>query len=180
MEQLNNIIRVGKVSSVDGKTGTARVAFPDKDNMVSYDLPVIVHQTLKNKDYIMPDVGEQVVCVFLPSSIQQGFIIGSIYSQKDKPAVSDPDKRRIDFADGSWVEYDRKEKVLNINAVESLNVFAKELSVKAKNITIRAEKQLSVAAETASLSAPKGITISATDITGTGVQIQGKIDSGSW
>lgn len=103
----NNIIRLGKVSSIDPTHATARVFFDDKEDLVSHDLPIIIPQSLKNKDYYMPDIGEKVVCIFLPNGIQQGFILGSFYSKVEVPPVTDPNKRHTVFLDGTYFEYDR-------------------------------------------------------------------------
>lgn len=84
---INNLIRVGIVSSVDGAKATVRVTFPDKDNKVSYDLPVLQQG---NGSYWMPAPGEQAVCVFLPNGSEQGFCLGTIYSDPSPPPVSDP------------------------------------------------------------------------------------------
>lgn len=121
---INNIVRVGRVSSVNPAACTVRVAFDDKDNLVSFDLPVIVPQTLKNKDYILPDVGEHVVCLFLPNGLAQGFCLGAIYSAEDVPPASDANKRVIQFEDGTRIEYDRTEHILTINAVGPVNIIA--------------------------------------------------------
>lgn len=124
MSVSNNLIRVGRVSSVDPVTCTVRVAFDDKDDLVSYDLPVIVPQTLKNKDYLIPDVGEQVVCLFLANGLAQGFCLGAIYSEEDTPPVSSPDKRHVSFSDGTSIEYDRSTHTLTIQAVGPINITA--------------------------------------------------------
>ena len=42
-----NLFRVGTVSSINEEAATARVTFSDRDNVVSYDLPVITKNTLK-------------------------------------------------------------------------------------------------------------------------------------
>jgi len=111
-EMTRNIIRVGTVASTDPATGTARVQVPDADGLVSYDLPILQRQTLKNKDYAMPDPGEQVLCAFLPFGIEQGFVVGAMFSQVDTTPVQDQDKRHLEFEDGSWVQYDRKAHLL--------------------------------------------------------------------
>lgn len=46
IEVLKNIVRIGIVSSVDVKSNTARVIFPDKNNLVSGPLKVIQNQPL--------------------------------------------------------------------------------------------------------------------------------------
>lgn len=121
---LKNLVRVGRVSSINPGAGTIRVVFEDRQNMVSYDLPVLVRQSLKNKDYFMPDIGEQVVCLFLPSGNAQGFCLGSFYSDVDRPPVSNPDKRHVTFADGTSVEYDRGTHTLTVNAQGPVNITA--------------------------------------------------------
>ena len=111
---LKNIIRAGRVSSVYPASCSVRVAF--EDGLVSYDLPVIVPQSLKTKDYCLPDVGEHVVCIFLPNGNAQGFCLGAFYSDEDLPPVSNPDKRAVRFADGTLIEFDRSSSTLIIDA----------------------------------------------------------------
>lgn len=118
-----SIIRVGRVSSVNPVTATARVVF-EAQGVVSYDLPVLQRQTLRNKDYYLPDVGEHVVCIFLPTGNAEGFILGAIYSDEDQPPVSSQDKRGVQFEDGTTVEYDRATHTLAIKAVGPVNIVA--------------------------------------------------------
>ncbi len=54
---LKNLIRDGIVSSTDPSTMTARVTFPDRDDLVSYPLEVLSHGSQDNKHYWMPGVG---------------------------------------------------------------------------------------------------------------------------
>lgn len=113
-EMVRHLFRVGSVVSTDPGAGTARVQLADADGLVSYNLPVAQRQTLKNKDYAMPDAGEHVLCLFLPFGIEQGFVLGSIYSQADATPVADQDKRHVEFEDGTWLQYDRKEHRLQV------------------------------------------------------------------
>ena len=119
---LKNLIRVGSVSAINPAKCAARVVFADRSEVVSFELPVLVRGSLRNKDYWMPDPGEQVVCLFLPSGNAQGFIIGSIYSERDKPPVTEGNKRHIKFDDGTIIEYDRVTHTLSINAKGSINI----------------------------------------------------------
>lgn len=112
-EMIRHLVRVGTVVSTDPAAGTVRVQLGDADNLVSYDLPVMQRQTLKNKDYSMPDVGEHVVCAFLPFGVEQGFLLGSIFSRADATPVADQDKRHVEFEDGTWLQYDRKAHCLS-------------------------------------------------------------------
>jgi phage baseplate assembly protein V len=107
-------IRAGRVSAYYPETHTARVVFGDKDDMVTYTLPVIVPNTLKNKDEAHLDVGEHVVCLFLGNGLETGFILGSIYDQKNRPPLGDQDVRRTEFEDGTTMFVDRKNHVVEI------------------------------------------------------------------
>src|SRR5690606_27992491 len=108
-----NLIRIGEITQVDPVAGTARVRFPDRANLESYDLPVLVRNTLKNKDQAWPDVGERALCVFLPTGVEAGFIVGSYYTQR-APAGGEQDVRRVAFGDGASVAYDRAASSLSI------------------------------------------------------------------
>lgn len=118
---LKNIIRVGRVSAVYPERCTARVAFDDREDLVSYELPMLGRGSLYNKDYWLPDVEELVWCLFLPTGNQQGVILGTTFNQKDKPPdppVPDKDKRHFCFGDGTSIEYDRQSHTLTIDIPE--------------------------------------------------------------
>lgn len=131
INQLKNIIRVGIVSSVNGTNCTARVTFPDKDNMVSAELPVIQIGGNGTQGYWIPEVGTRVLCLFTPnasgSGINSGFILGAYYTKATPPAESDPNVRSIRFPDGSFVKYENG--TITINA-------ASEIILKAPTINI--------------------------------------------
>lgn len=113
-----NLFRVGTVSDIDEEKMTVRVTFADRDDLVSHNLPVITKNTLKNKDYWMPDVGEKVLCCFLPIGLEAGFVIGGFYtSPVDKPS-STGQQRAVEFEDGTRVEYDREQHKLQIDIPE--------------------------------------------------------------
>lgn len=113
--KLGSIIRLGEVSSVNAEKGTACVVFDDDDGVVSAELPVLHRNTFSNKDYAMPDVGEDVLCLFLPNGMEDGFILGSIYAGEVTPPESTIDKRTVVFSDDTRVSYDRAEHVLTVS-----------------------------------------------------------------
>lgn len=93
---------MGIISSINRKKCTARVYFEDRDDQVSHDLGILVPQTMKSKYYYMPDVGEKVICGFLTNGEETGFILGSVYSEVDKPVpeISELGKERV----GIWID----------------------------------------------------------------------------
>jgi len=117
---VENLIRDGIVSSTNPANCTVRVTFPDKDDLVSGDLRVLTRGSKNNKDYWLPDVGESVVCLFLPNGNNEGFCLGTYFNEVDKPPVNDLDKRHMKFIDGTTIEYDRKTHTLAINCKGSV------------------------------------------------------------
>jgi phage baseplate assembly protein gpV len=75
---VKNLIRVGVVSSVNSSTGSARVTFSDRSNLVSSELLVM--------KYAWPvEPGEHVLCIFLPTGNAAGFVLGAYYYENDPP-----------------------------------------------------------------------------------------------
>lgn len=164
-----NIVRVGTVSSVNPNAATVKVIFSDIDDLVSDDLPVIFPQSLKNKAYALPDVGDNVVCIFIEQGIGDGFCIGSFYTPTSKPPVSDPDKIHYMFGDGAYVEYDRKSHKLIVDAKSG------SVDVKAKSIIAECE-ELSGACKTCSISGESvGVVCKTGNISGDDLVISGNI-----
>jgi phage baseplate assembly protein V len=109
------LIRVGVVTSINPEKGTVLVHLAGVDEEVSYELPVIFPKTNKDKAYFMPDIGEHVVCIFSGQGLEQGFVLGAIYSEADTTPVSDQDKFFIRFEDGTEIAYDRRAHRLRIS-----------------------------------------------------------------
>lgn len=133
------INRVGRVTALLPEKGAVRVEFGDRGNLVSYELPVMVKQTLKNKDSYMPDIDEHVVCSFLGNGLEQGFVLGAIYSEADTAVNSNPNKRGSTFEDGTEIYYDREQNKLSITiAGEGL------IEVNCKSATVTASDSVMV------------------------------------
>ncbi|WP_044736659.1 phage baseplate assembly protein V [Geobacillus kaustophilus] len=119
-----DIVRVGIVSSVNSEKCKARVAFDDRDNLVTAELPVLVRGAMKNKEYWLPVVGEQVVVLFLPNSNHEGFIIGSLYNDEDIPPTKEKHLRVLQFEDGTTISYDTETHTLSIQCAGPINIKA--------------------------------------------------------
>ena len=124
-----NMIRIGRVSSVHPSEMAVKVVFEDKDNLVSDKLPVLVRGSSKNRDYWLPDVGEQVCCLMLPNGHNAGICLGSFYSGSSPPAIADAEKRRIDISGGSFIEFDRATGGLTIQCTGDIVVNGRTISL---------------------------------------------------
>lgn len=107
---IRNLIRIGIVSSVNETNGTVRVIFDDKDDMVSSELQLL------NYEYNIPEVKEQVLCLFLPNGLQQGFCLGGFYSLINPPPIQNKDVYYKKFSDGTSIQYNKSTKQLTINS----------------------------------------------------------------
>lgn len=109
------MFRVGIVEAQDVPNCRVRVTFPDRDQMVSYWLPVLVAKTQNDKSYYLPDLKEQVVC-YMDGHDEDGAVLGSIYSSTDTPPASmTADKWHITFKDGATFEYNRSSHALAVS-----------------------------------------------------------------
>ena len=116
------MLRFGIVTNIDELKACARVQFNDSDGMVSYWLSVLQVKTYKDKFYVLPDMGEQVVCL-MDKNLEEGVILGAVYSGIDECPVISKDKVKVRFQDGAEFEYDRKEHILNL-LCETINIQA--------------------------------------------------------
>lgn len=124
---LKNLIRVGRISEVNPAANTARVTYPDKNDSVSGELNILNRGSSKDKDYWVPDVDEQVVCLFLPNThkgVNRGFVLGSFFSTTDTAPQNDKNIRTIKFADGSVITHDRSDGSITIHASGNITITA--------------------------------------------------------
>lgn len=115
MDNVAEMIKWGVVSSIDPVKATARVTFADRDNSVSYDLPITFANTGFAKMYTMPKVGQPVKCSFLGTGMEDGFIDGSFYNDSNPPAKTG-NVHYIAFDDGALVEYDADRKIMTLKS----------------------------------------------------------------
>ena len=121
-------LQTGTVSAVDADGVKARVRLPECDNMRTNWLDVLQRNTQNNKDYWLPDVGEQVK-VLLDEN-------GDI----DKPSFSDKNVRGTTFSDGAEFSYHRGTHTLTIKGgIEHLVIeCSADVFVKTQKATIDA------------------------------------------
>ena len=115
--------KYGIVKEIDPKKMMVRCKIPDMDGVLSPWLLIVVPNSLKNKDYYLPDLEEQIV-ILLDENSESGVCLGAVYSTKDTPPINDLDKRYVEFDDGTIVEYDRKNHKLEIKVNGDISIEA--------------------------------------------------------
>lgn len=162
--------KIGEVSSINPVKCTARVIFDDENSMVSYDLPIMQRNSYGNCDYQMPDIGEDVLCLFRSDGFEDGVIIGSFYSGEVTPPESNADRRTVVFKDGTRICYDRAAHTLTVTIAGTEIVFDQQKG------SITVPDSVTVNCTTATIHASKSVTIDAPDTFFTGnITVQGLI-----
>lgn len=117
------MFKIGIVKNIDAINYKVRVEFPELDNMLSSWLPVGTPFAKMNKAYGLPSVDELVCCV-MDENFEDGVVICSLYNSEDTVPVSDPDLFRVDFADGTYIEYDKSQHKLTADIQGSADIIA--------------------------------------------------------
>lgn len=121
----NNLIMIGTVSAINEDEAKARVLFTDRDDTTSKEIPLTFLRTKGMRVYAMPEVGEQVLCLFLPNGHEEGFIVGAYYNDEFKPPITDKETKMIKFQNGDYVKYKNGEmevKCNNVNIIANVNI----------------------------------------------------------
>lgn len=108
LDRMAQMIRVGFVNARQPEKMRVKVTVRDTTGaqLVTDWLPVLCPRASGDMQYDLPDVGDQVLCLFLPYGLEQGFVVGAMYG-KQVPPVQSGDKWHRTFSDGTTVEYDR-------------------------------------------------------------------------
>ncbi|EFE0679843.1 phage baseplate assembly protein V [Escherichia coli] len=139
--------QTGIISDIDETSVRVRVTLPECDNLKSNWLAVLQHNSQDNKDYWLPDMGEQVE-VLLDNNGEDGVVLGAVYSTVDTAPVASRDKRYVQFSDGAAFEYDRSTHQLTINGgiekivIEVINgtcLTSPNVEIKAQQVTVTSD-----------------------------------------
>jgi len=118
-----NIIKMGIVKRYNPESHTAVVEFKDFENVISRELQVVEPFTYQNKSYMPIREGQKVLCLLLPQSgTTDGFIIGTVYDADNQPPVKDRNRFRVQFEDGTVIEYDTANHKLTANVKGDVEV----------------------------------------------------------
>lgn len=131
------VFTTGIVSQVDDKKGWARCKLPDLDNLETYWLKVLQRNTKDNQVYWMPDVDEQVM-IICDENLEEGCILGALYSEADKPPVDKRDKYHVKWKTSpeSLFEFDRSTSTLTIKCKKVVIECTEESTINNKAIAV--------------------------------------------
>lgn len=119
----------GKIIATDGTMPRVKIEVAEYDNFTSGWLFIPQLCTVKDKAYNTMALNTLVAAV-CTDDMQDGCIIGALYNDEDICIISDENKKYIFFEDGTKILYDKKEKDLLIDAINSVNLKAVQTNFK--------------------------------------------------
>lgn len=180
-DKLNQVIRIGFVTSRMPEKMRVRVRLPDTvtSPLVTDWLPVVCPRASGDMVYDLPDVGDQVLCIFLPNGMERGFVLGAMYGGNNPPVTS-PDKYHRTFKDGTTLEYDRSSHKLTANVQGKVNITATEtVTITAPTILLQgAISTTNQSGGTGSVSMNGTLRLSNGDISADSVSLKGHVHEG--
>lgn len=107
--RLSNVIRIGTITEVDADKATAKVELAE--NLITRLIPWTAPAgTLKA--WSCPAVGEQVIVISPNGNLDQGLIIGGLFSNANSVPETDATIHEFKFRDGTTISYDTENKKL--------------------------------------------------------------------
>jgi len=84
-----DVIRSGRVSSINYEAGKIRVVYDDKNSAVTQELP------MQSFEYDMPKIGDMVYVAHQSNSVEFGVVLGGYFNQNNVPRESGPNRQGI-------------------------------------------------------------------------------------
>ena len=113
---MNDVIRIGKVSSVDYEKGMISVYYEDRTAMVTSIMPV-----LSNGRYKMPKVGESILVAHLSNGTNAAVVLGTVFNDANVPKSSGQNVYYEELSDNTMISSDGTDITLTA-ATGSINV----------------------------------------------------------
>ncbi|KAA8750090.1 phage baseplate assembly protein V [Paenibacillus sp. UASWS1643] len=131
-----DMIRVGECDYSDQENNMVTVTFADREDAVS-ELMECVRPGGFGVTNNFPQVGDTVVCLFLPNGKSTGVCLGVL---PDDDLPGEEGQQGTYFEDGSYVYYDQEAGKLMVKAMGGAELESPEsVLVKAKSVTAEAE-----------------------------------------
>lgn len=154
-------LHFGLIEEIDDARAMVKVRLPALDDMITHWLFVLFKDTQDNKHYSLPEKGTQVSILLDPRG-ETGVVLGAIYSEVDKPPVTNRKKWHKLFSDGTSLEYDRESHELKADVQGKVTIDAtgpvvikSAQSVEVEGLTIKVKGQLvEIEANVIDLNAP--------------------------
>lgn len=133
LRRLENIIRVGTISSVKGKYCQVKTG-----NITTDWIKWLAHRAGDDIEWWPPSVGEQVLLLSLSGELTTAFALTGIIADDTRLTTTSRTVKRLDFQDGASIEYDSVSHKLTVTNVKEIMVFNTD------HITIQANTKITL------------------------------------
>ena len=154
MNEVDNILHVGQVSSVDLKTASCRVAYDDLDGHVSADLQILYPALGMWRVFYVPKPSDHVTVLRSPNGNEEGFLLGTRYTATNMPGSAEEGQIILVSNDSETIiALDAKTGAVSVKCKDvSINA-AGETVIDSKGILIEATEEIIVTSPKIKLSA---------------------------
>lgn len=146
MKKDGNEIRIGKVSSINYEKGMMRVTYPDRDDAVTAEIPVLSF----TDEYKMPQIGDEVMVSHFSNGSAAGIVMGRYWNKKNTPRDGKKDVYRKEFdkeQGKAYLDYDYNTGEITIHAKKIKFVIDEDVTVEAKNVAFNVKESITSTAD---------------------------------
>ncbi len=157
------VLRVGKISSINYPNGTARVTYEDRDGATTGELPFI------SWEYWMPRIADTVLVGHLSNGTASAVILGPFWHQNHRPAEGGAGLYRKEFSATNGQAYERYDA--KAHAYRKSISGTTEVTATGKGTLKLGGCTIEIEGGKITIDAPKGITING-DVVSGGISLQ--------
>ena len=151
-------IQYGQVSERDVNTATARVAMDDLNGYVSGKMQVLFPAIGGWNMFYTPKEGDHVVTGRLSNGMQEGYILGKVYTGRKMPQNGEPNIMLLVSDDGkNVIKFDADKGMLDL-------ICDQDCSMKMNNLNIEVKEHVNVTAKTATVETENSVTVNSKEI----------------
>lgn len=124
---------IGVIHSINTTNYTAKVKLLDYENRITEELMILTPLSYLNKEVHIPKINSPVFCIFTGEGANNGFIIGTFFSDKNKSESVDGEYK-IDFQNSILtIKEDGNVKInANLTIIDSEVEITENVSIKKK------------------------------------------------
>lgn len=106
------ILRIGRISSLNPEKGTARVTYEDRDGDTTAELPFLAWE------YWMPKIADRVLVGHLSNGMAAGVIIGPVWNGSKRPAAHGTGRyhKKMSHDKDAFIDYQDESETLVLRA----------------------------------------------------------------
>ena len=152
------VLRIGKISSINYPNGTARVTYEDRDGATTGELPFIAWE------YWMPRIADTVLVGHLSNGTASAVILGPFWHQNHRPAEGAADLYRKEYSNTKGEAYERYNA--KTKAYRKMVTGSMEITATGKGTLKMGGCTIQIGDGAITIDAPGGITINGDVISG--------------